>query len=390
MCNHQIVKDRYDSKLFEVIPALEKKLNSLNKSYLDKYNFYLNKIEVNKRNHKYPFLEDKLKSKITYLIYKYEIKANKILNFLEFNNQVLRNKNFNQLKDNWVESDLHLHRTNFFYFDQPKKPNHVLKEIETTFLKNKTTVILGKTGSGKSTLIQLLNGLNYATTGYIRNGNFYLFSNYKNFNSADLKAKFGLVFQFPDYQLFANTIEEEILAGPIALKLSAKNNHDYAHKYLAMVKLPLTFLNRSPFQLSSGQKRRLAIASILANQVETLILDEPNVGLDPAGIDWLKDLIKEMKEIQKKRVITITHDLDFALEIADQIKVVHEGKIAYDGDPFYLFRNDQLLSKFELSKPNVIKFQERLKKQGIDIINNEDRNVKDLAKTITNFSREKS
>ncbi|OYD26622.1 energy-coupling factor transport system ATP-binding protein [Mycoplasma testudineum] len=379
MFNAKINIEKYSQELTSVIEKFNKYLQKINSKH---YKIHQKIKKVAQSEHDHHHL-DVFQSQMLLNKYKYLKKCEKLISFVERNNILLANNQMMNLNSLWEHESLHLHRINFFYFDEPKKPNHVLKNIETVIKHEKTTVIMGKTGSGKSTLTQIMNGLIKPQTGYLENGNFFLFANKDNYYLSELKSKFGLVFQFPDYQLFSNNIAEEILAGPVNLKLVQKNNYAYALQYLKMVHLPEDLLNRSPFQLSAGQKRRLALASILANQVETLILDEPNVGLDPEGVTWLKQMIEQLKTMEKRRVIIVSHDIDFVLEVADEIKYLDNGRIVYEGNPFDLFNNKELVSKLGIEIPSVIKMQNALAEKGMKLDNLHNRSIKELAMSIS-------
>ena len=198
---------------------------------------------------------------------------------------------------------------------------YALKDVNLKIEKGSFTAIIGQTGSGKSTLIQHINALLLPTSGEIKIDDYIISQNNKPQNLKSLRKKSGLVFQFPEYQLFEETIERDIMFGPMNFGIDENSAKEIAKKSLEMVGLDQTYLEKSPFDLSGGQKRRVAIAGILAMNPDILVLDEPTAGLDPSGIKEMMDLFKKIHEMGKT-VVLVTHDImnDGQVEKAGKVK----------------------------------------------------------------------
>ncbi|AGR42455.1 cobalt ABC transporter ATP-binding subunit [Spiroplasma diminutum CUAS-1] len=258
-----------------------------------------------------------------------------------------------------------------------------LNGTDLTIQEGKITAVIGMTGSGKSTLIQLTNGLLVTETGRTIVGNFQIPASTKKIKQVkELRREVGLVFQFPEYQLFQDTIAKDISFGPINLGANKQESFDKVPELLRMVDLPEDYAKRSPFDLSGGQKRRVAIAGIIAMDGNTLVLDEPTGGLDPQGEEDFMNLFYKLNKEKNKRIIIVTHNMDHVLQIADEVIVMHKGKVISKGSPFEIFSNEQLLEKIEIEPPKLYKLAHRLKDAGLDVTNIEFRTVEELAKAI--------
>lgn len=282
--------------------------------------------------------------------------------------------------------------TNVSYVYSPKTPYEYisLQNINIVIKPGKITAIIGSTGSGKSTLIQHINGLLIPTTGVVNSNGFIIKKKQKIIkNIKQLRKSIGLVFQFPEYQLFEETIEKDIMFGPINLGENKEIAQKNAKKYLEMVGLPLSYLERSPFDLSGGQKRRVAIAGILAMDGNTIILDEPTAGLDPEGEKDFIKLFKRINKEQNKRIILVTHNMDHVLEIADEVIALKKGKILKVGTPFEIFKDKKLLQELLIELPKIYILIYHLKKRGFDLTNINIRNINQLAKEIVCYKRQK-
>lgn len=252
-----------------------------------------------------------------------------------------------------------------------------------TIKKGKITAIIGMTGSGKSTLIQLTNGLLKPETGRTIIGDYPLYASIKKIKDVkNLRKEIGLVFQFPEYQLFQDTIGKDISFGPINLGGDKEEAIKNVPKLLKMVDLPENYENRSPFDLSGGQKRRVAIAGIIAMDGNTLVLDEPTGGLDPQGEEDFMNLFNRLNKKQKKRIIIVTHNMDHVLKIADEVVVMHNGKVISSGTPFDIFSDHELLKRIEIEPPKLYKLAYTLKAKGLDVTNKNFRTIKELAQII--------
>lgn len=241
-----------------------------------------------------------------------------------------------------------------------------IENINLKIEENQFIALIGHTGSGKSTLIQHLNGLLKPTSGKIIADGVQIDKNSSNLT--DLRKKIGLVFQYPEYQLFEETVERDIAFGPKNLGVS----EDEVRKTVkdAMNSVGLTyekFKDKSPFELSGGLKRRVAIAGVLAMKPKVLILDEPTAGLDPRGRD---EILDEVLEIHKKNNITIilvSHSMEDVAKIAQRLIVMDKGKILMDSSPREIFKREEELKKAGLGIPQITSFMRALKKKGIEV-----------------------
>lgn len=225
--------------------------------------------------------------------------------------------------------------------------------------------IIGHTGSGKSTMIQHLNGLIKPTAGkvYFKGEDI----NASKETARDVRFKVGLVFQYPEYQLFEETVYKDIAFGPKNMKLSDAEVNDRVREAARFVKLPESVMNKSPFELSGGQKRRAAIAGVIAMQPEVLILDEPTAGLDPRGCDEIIDNIKEYREKRGATVIMVSHSMEEIARTVGRMVVMYHGHIAMDGTPKDVFAKKKEIESMGLSVPQVTQIAERLKAMGLPI-----------------------
>lgn len=242
-------------------------------------------------------------------------------------------------------------------------------DISLKIEENEFIGLIGHTGSGKSTFIQHLNGLLKPSSGEIiidgtrvdKSGS----------NLTDLRKKVGLVFQYPEYQLFEETIERDIAFGPRNLDISEEEVQERVKSSMESVGLDYeTYKDKSPFELSGGLKRRVAIAGVLAMEPKVLILDEPTAGLDPRGRDEILSEIKSIHENRKITVILVSHSMEDVAKIAERIIVFDKGKVFLDGEPREIFRNEDKLLGVGLGIPQITSLMRTLKKRGLDI--NED------------------
>ena len=225
--------------------------------------------------------------------------------------------------------------------------------------------IIGHTGSGKSTLVQHLNGLIKCTSGTICfNGQNI---DEKGFDKKLLRSKVGLVFQYPEHQLFEIDVFSDVCFGPKNLGLPQEEIEARAKEALQSVGLSEEFYKQSPFELSGGQKRRVAIAGVLAMKPQILILDEPTAGLDPQGRTEILELIKEMQTKTGMTILLVSHSMDDVAEYVDRIIVMNHGRVMYDDVPKAVFQHHEELEQIGLSAPQVTYICHRLKEQGLDV-----------------------
>lgn len=225
--------------------------------------------------------------------------------------------------------------------------------------------LIGHTGSGKSTLVQHLNGLLKATSGHIYfNGQDI---DAEGYQKKELRSKVGLVFQYPEHQLFDVDVFSDVCFGPKNLGLSKKETELRAYEALKLAGMPDECFYQSPFDLSGGQKRRAAIAGVLAMKPEVLILDEPTAGLDPKGRKEILDQICKLKEESGITVILVSHSMEDVAEYVDRILVMNKGAVLYDGTPKEVFSHYKELEEVGLAAPQVTYIMHDLKKAGLTV-----------------------
>ena len=229
---------------------------------------------------------------------------------------------------------------------------YALKNVNLDIQEGSFTAIIGQTGSGKSTFIQHINALLLPTDGQITIDKYTISSKEKPEKLKQLRKKSGLVFQFPEYQLFEETIERDIMFGPMNFGIDENSAKEIAKKSLEMVGLDETYLEKSPFDLSGGQKRRVAIAGILAMDPDILVLDEPTAGLDPSGIKEMMNLFKKIHEMGKT-VVLVTHDMNHVLEYCDNVVVMNDGQVEKAGKVKDIFLDSDYLLNLGIDLPLI-------------------------------------
>ncbi len=225
--------------------------------------------------------------------------------------------------------------------------------------------IIGHTGSGKSTLVQHLNGLLKASSGSIFFNGEDIYD--KDFDRKKLRSRVGLVFQYPEHQLFETDVFSDVCFGPKNLGLDKKEVELRAYDALRKVGLPDELFYQSPFDLSGGQKRRAAIAGVLAMKPEVLVLDEPTAGLDPRGREEILQQIRELKKKTGMTVILVSHSMEDVAEYVDRIIVMNRGRVMYDDVPKEVFRHGKELEEVGLAPPQVIYILQELKRRGLKV-----------------------
>ena len=237
-----------------------------------------------------------------------------------------------------------------------------LKDINLVIPDGQFIGLIGHTGSGKSTLVQHLNGLIEATTVYFNGEDIYD----KDYDRKKLRSKVGLVFQYPEHQLFETDVFKDVCFGPKNLGLDRKETELRAYKALKMVGLPDEYFYQSPFDLSGGQKRRVAIAGVLAMEPDVLILDEPTAGLDPKGRDEILELIKGLQETGMT-IILVSHSMEDVANYVDRIIVMNKGSVMLDGVPKDVFAHYKELEEVGLAAPAVTYIMQQLKQNGFAV-----------------------
>lgn len=257
---------------------------------------------------------------------------------------------------------LRIEKLSHIYMQGTPFEKQALKEISVEIHSGEFIGLIGHTGSGKSTLIQHMNGLLKPTSGTIIIDDLNIVD--KNVNLKEVRKKVGLVFQYPEHQLFEETIYKDIAFGPQNLGLGEKEIDKRIKQSMEQVGLDFEKVkDKSPFELSGGQKRRVAIAGVLAMQPDVLVLDEPTAGLDPRGRDEILGQIKKLHEKAKMTILLVSHSMEDISKLADRIIVMHQGKIILSGPPKEVFQEVDLLEKIGLAAPQIAYLMKKLKER---------------------------
>ena len=276
---------------------------------------------------------------------------------------------------------------NVFYTYQKKASNSTLALEDVSFAinDNEFVAIVGETGSGKSTLAQCLNALLVPDQGQIVIDDFVVsYKNRKNRKLHNLRKRVGLVFQFPEYQLFEETVEKDVAFGVKNFGVKNEEALERAHNALMQVGLDESYYKRPPFELSGGERRKVAIAGILAINPDILVFDEPTVGFDPASAKELMNLIRDLHG-NGKIIIVITHDMDLVNEYAQKVFMLEKGKLVFEGTPSELFMHVKNYDRLDI--PKVVKLAIALKEKGVDIDPQNIRTIDDLVSSIDGWRK---
>lgn len=258
-----------------------------------------------------------------------------------------------------------LDHVNYVYGEDTALAVHALKDVNLVIPDGQFIGLIGHTGSGKSTLVQHLNGLMQPTGGAIYYNGEDIHD--KDYDKKRLRSKVGLVFQYPEHQLFEIDVFKDVCFGPKNLGLSQKETELRAYAALKQVGLEDEFFYQSPFDLSGGQKRRVAIAGVLAMKPEILILDEPTAGLDPKGRDEILDQIAKLKEETGITVILVSHSMEDVAKYVERIIVMNQGSVLYDDAPAEVFKHYRELEKVGLAGPQVTYIMQALAGKGMPV-----------------------
>ena len=239
-----------------------------------------------------------------------------------------------------------------------------LSDVSLSIEDGSYTAIIGHTGSGKSTILQLLNGLLVPTEGSVRVFDTLITPTSVNKQIRQIRKQVGLVFQFAENQIFEETVLKDVAFGPQNFGVSVEEAEAIAREKLALVGIDESLFERSPFELSGGQMRRVAIAGILAMEPSILVLDEPTAGLDPIGRKELMALFKKLHQ-DGITIVLVTHLMDDVAEFADQVYVMEKGKLVKGGKPSLVFQNVEFMEKIQLGVPKITRFVQRLADRGI-------------------------
>ena len=254
---------------------------------------------------------------------------------------------------------------NYIYSVGTAYEKHALKDINLTIPDGQFIGLIGHTGSGKSTLIQHLNGLIKATSGTIYYNGRDIYD--EDFSKKELRTKVGLVFQYPEHQLFETTVVKDVEFGPKNMKLPQLEVNLRTFEAIKLVGLSDELYDASPFELSGGQKRRVAIAGVLAMKPEVLILDEPTAGLDPMGRDEILDQIAKIQKERNITVILVSHSMEDVAKYVDRLIVMDHGSVQFDGTPKEVFKHYKELECMGLAAPQVTYLMHYLKQNGVPV-----------------------
>ncbi len=260
---------------------------------------------------------------------------------------------------------IRLENVNYVYGEGTAYEIHALKNINLKIENGEFIGLIGHTGSGKSTLIQHLNGLIKATSGtiYYDDENIYR----EGYSLKELRGKVGLVFQYPEHQLFETDVFTDVCFGPKNLFMPKEEIEERAKEALTAVGLGEEFYKKSPFELSGGQKRRVAIAGVLAMNPKVLILDEPTAGLDPKGRDEILGEIDRLHKEKKMTIILVSHSMEDVAQYVDRIIVMNKGCVNFDGIPQQVFKQYKELEKIGLAAPQVTYIMQALSERGFSV-----------------------
>ena len=267
----------------------------------------------------------------------------------------------------------------YIYDESMPYAHTALDNIDLDIEEGKITAIIGQTGSGKSTLVEHLNALLLPSGGSLEILDHTIVAKEKNKGLKSLRQQVGLVFQFSEYQLFEETILKDVAFGPKNYGASIEEANKKAIAALKLVGIGEELFNSSPFDVSGGQKRRIAIAGILALEPKIIVLDEPTAGLDPKGSEEMINLFVDLNKKFNKTIIIVSHDNEMVYNYADNTVLMSNGRVIYNGSTLELFNNGELVSKYNLIKPNLVEFKDMLNQKGFNVPGNV-RTIEELAR----------
>lgn len=257
-----------------------------------------------------------------------------------------------------------LKNVSFTYQEGTPLASTALSDVSLTIEDGSYTALIGHTGSGKSTILQLLNGLLVPSQGSVRVFDTLITSNSKNKDIRQIRKQVGLVFQFAENQIFEETVLKDVAFGPQNFGVSEEDAVKIAREKLALVGIDESLFDRSPFELSGGQMRRVAIAGILAIEPAILVLDEPTAGLDPLGRKELMNLFKKLHQ-SGMTIVLVTHLMDDVAEYANQVYVMEKGRLVKGGKPSDVFQDVVFMEEVQLGVPKITAFCKRLADRGV-------------------------
>lgn len=275
--------------------------------------------------------------------------------------------------------DISFKNVSYIYQENTPFEHRAIEDLNFTIESGSFVAIIGHTGSGKSTLIQHLNGLTIPSRGEVRVGEFVLNQEGKPKDIRNLRSKVGVVFQYPEHQLFEETVYKDIAFGPQNFGVNEQEIKKRIASILPSVGLPDSVLERSPFDLSGGQKRRVAIAGVLAMKPKVLVLDEPTAGLDPRGQKEMMNMFNDIHQKQNLTTIFVTHNMEDALKYADKVIILNKGKKFMEGKPLEVLRQRENLQQVQLDTPEVIDFIDKYNHRFNDNLVYQNESIIDIA-----------
>ena len=266
-----------------------------------------------------------------------------------------------------MANQIEFQNVNYIYHSDSPDSHQALKNINLTLKEGSFTAIVGHTGSGKTTLIQHINALIKPTSGEVSVDNYVITNKTTNKNLRPLRKNVGMVFQFPEKQIFEETVIKDIMFGPLNYGATEAEAEEAALKAMDLVGLSRQKRDQSPLDLSGGQMRRVAIAGVLAMNPKILILDEPTAGLDPRGHKAIMDLLAKLHDEMNVTIILVTHQMDDVVQYAEQVVVMNHGEIAKKGNPQEIFADVDWVRQMQLTLPTSADFAVRLKQAGFSL-----------------------
>lgn len=256
--------------------------------------------------------------------------------------------------------DISLQKVEYRYQENSPFERLAIEDVSFNIPSGSYVAVIGHTGSGKSTILQHLNALLTPSKGKVVIGDRILEGGQKHKNLRSIRQRVGIVFQFPEQQLFEETVEKDICFGPLNFGIPESEAKIRAMKALSEVGLSEDFLMKSPFDLSGGQMRRIAIAGVLAMEPDVLVLDEPTAGLDPRGRREIMDMFYKLHKERNLTTVLVTHSMEDAAHYADQIVIMNKGKVHRQGTPIEIFKEAEDLAAIGLNVPEVVRFQKKV------------------------------
>ncbi|MCM2983713.1 energy-coupling factor ABC transporter ATP-binding protein [Niallia circulans] len=256
--------------------------------------------------------------------------------------------------------DISLQKVEYRYQENSPFERLAIEDVSFNIPSGSYVAVIGHTGSGKSTILQHLNALLTPSKGKVVIGDRILEGGQKHKNLRSIRQRVGIVFQFPEQQLFEETVEKDICFGPLNFGIPESEAKIRAVKALSEVGLSEDFLMKSPFDLSGGQMRRIAIAGVLAMEPDVLVLDEPTAGLDPRGRREIMDMFYKLHKERNLTTVLVTHSMEDAAHYADQIVIMNKGKVHRQGTPIEIFKEAEDLAAIGLNVPEVVRFQKKV------------------------------